>query len=74
METTCIQFSQKKPEQVRRREVKSSVQILKLADLKSAADEPSRKSLQVEARQVAVKAQDLTKSGADWNLQKQHIQ
>ena len=44
METTCIQFSQKNPEQVRRREVTSSVQILKLADLKSAADEPPRKS------------------------------
>ena len=34
----------KKPEQVRRREVTSSVQSLKLADLKSAADEPPRKS------------------------------
>ena len=39
-----IQISQKKPEQVRRREVTSSVQSLKLADLKSAADEPPRKS------------------------------
>ena len=34
----------KKPVQVRRREVTSSVQSLKLADLKSAADEPPRKS------------------------------
>ena len=34
----------KKPAQVQRREVTSSVQSLKLADLKSAADEPPRKS------------------------------
>jgi len=34
----------KKPAQVRRREVTSSVQSLKLADLKLAADEPPRKS------------------------------
>ena len=34
----------KKPEQVRRREVTGSVQSLKLADLKSVADEQPRKS------------------------------
>ena len=34
----------KKPEQVRRRDVTSSVQSLKLADLKSAANEPPRNS------------------------------
>ena len=34
----------KKPAQVRRREVTGSVQSLKLADLKSVADEQPRKS------------------------------
>ena len=33
-----------------------------------------RGKVAAEARQEAVKAQDLRKSGADWNLQEQHIQ
>ena len=74
MDTTYIQISQKKPAQVWRREVTSSVQSLKLADLKSAADEPPRKSRKQKLDKLAVKALDLRKSGADWYLQKQHIQ
>ena len=44
VDTTYIQISQKNPEQFRRKEVTRSVQSLKLADLKSAADEPLRRS------------------------------
>ena len=36
--------------------------------------EEEKSQVLFKARQVAVKAQDLRKSGADWNLQKQHIQ
>ena len=44
VDSIYIQISPKKPEQVQRREVTGSVQSLKPADLRSAADEPPRKS------------------------------
>ena len=74
MDSTYISKSVKKPEKVRRREVNSSVQSLKLSRFEVSSWQTAEEKSQAEARQVAVKAQDLRKSGADLNLQKQHIQ
>ena len=70
VDSTYISKSvKKKPAQVRRREITSSVQSLKLSRFEVSNWPTAEEKSQAEARQVAVIAQDLRKSGADWNLQ-----